>query len=471
MSTTPDGIDLKPDAPASERMGKRAGILAGGVLAVMVSLIIYGVLSRQGPQITSAEPPKAVTAASSAAKAINSELPDGNFALKGKSGASPSASGELKAAESPKFAIDDSKKSLPGEVASAIAIDPARPVGPREPTFEERMLAARYAQEVEAMKAGTEIRSGSAGAATARSGGGGMEQLLAAAGGGGAGGIEGLLKGLSGAGSGAGSASGGIEAALASRISALGGGGAGAPSLGGSSGDYEGQNKQGQKAEFARQTGAQGMANYLKSQRTAPLSKFEIKAGWDLPAAMEHGINSDLPGELRAMITQNVFDSATGKYLLIPQGTRVIGMSNSNVSYAQSGLQAVWTRLVFPDSSSMDLGSMVGQDQAGFSGLRDEVDNHWMRVIGAALLSSVFTAAYQISQGVAGATAPGGAQSSQQILSAAAGADVSRVGSEIVRRNLNIQPTIVINPGYKFNIRVNRDMGFQAPYRVMMAGG
>ena len=105
--------------------------------------------------------------------------------------------------------------------------------------------------------------------------------------------------------------------------------------------------------------------DYLRSIRSAPLSRFEIKAGWEIPAILEQSLNSDLPGELKALVTSNVYDTATGMYLLIPQGSRLIGQYDSRVSYGQEGVQVTWSRVIFPDASAIDLNGMVGLDSRG----------------------------------------------------------------------------------------------------------
>src|SRR5262249_16376167 len=98
--------------------------------------------------------------------------------------------------------------------------------------------------------------------------------------------------------------------------------------------------------------------------------------GWEIPAVLEQELNSDLPGELKALVMANVYDTATGRHLLIPQGARMVGAYDSNIAYGQSGVQVVWHRIIYPDASSIDLGSMVGQDSQGSSGFRSDVDNH-----------------------------------------------------------------------------------------------
>src|ERR1700726_1130272 len=130
--------------------------------------------------------------------------------------------------------------------------------------------------------------------------------------------------------------------------------------------------------------------DYLRSTREAPLSRFEIKAGWEIPAVLEQSLNSDLPGELKALVTSNVYDTATGQYLLIPQGSRLIGKYDSRVSYGQDGVQVAWSRIIFPDASSIDLDGMLGLDSQGNAGLRDKVDRHYERIVGFAALTSLF---------------------------------------------------------------------------------
>jgi type IV secretion system protein VirB10 len=106
------------------------------------------------------------------------------------------------------------------------------------------------------------------------------------------------------------------------------------------------------------------------------LSSYEIKSGWEIPAVLEQGLNSDLPGELKALVTVNVYDTATGQFLLIPQGSRLVGKYDSRVSYGQSGVQVVWNRIIFPNASSVDLNGMEGLDAQGNAGLRDKVDRN-----------------------------------------------------------------------------------------------
>jgi type IV secretion system protein VirB10 len=226
--------------------------------------------------------------------------------------------------------------------------------------------------------------------------------------------------------------------------------------------EYDGQNDQARKETFLQNAATHRTDDYLRSTREAPLSRFEIKTGWEIPAVLEQGLNSDLPGELKALVTVNVYDTATGQYLLIPQGSRLIGKYDSRVSYGQSGVQVVWNRVVFPDASTVDLNGMEGLDSQGNAGLRDKVDRHYKRLFGSAALSSLFSAAFDITQrqnqSVLNYPSP------VQTAEASVSRNMSETGSEITRRNLNVQPTIKVPVGYRFTVRVNRDILFESPY-------
>jgi type IV secretion system protein VirB10 len=205
----------------------------------------------------------------------------------------------------------------------------------------------------------------------------------------------------------------------------------------------------------------------LKSTRNAPLSLYEIKGGWEIPAVLEQALNSDLPGELKALVSSNVYDTATGRFLLIPQGSRLLGVYNSRIGYGQDGVQVIWDRVIYPDGSSLDLSGMIGQDAHGYSGFRDKVDHHYKRLIGFAVLTSLFAAASEISQSQNRSllTYP----SPAQVAGSAVGQQAAELGAQITRRNLSVQPTIKIPVGYRFNVRVNRDILFDSPYAPMSA--
>ena len=241
-----------------------------------------------------------------------------------------------------------------------------------------------------------------------------------------------------------------------------------APSIPVTETEYEAQNAQTRKDAFLKAAQHRGAAeDYLPYTREAPMSRYEIKAGWEIPAMLEQSLNSDLPGELKALVTSNVYDTATGQYLLIPQGARLIGKYDSRISYGQDGVQVAWSRVIFPDASSIDLDGMVGLDSHGNAGLRDQVDRHYKRLIGMSVLTSMFMAAFAISQSRSQSILayPTPTQAAQ----AAVGQELSQTGAQVTRRNMNVQATIKVPAGYRFTVRVNRDILFEAPYEPVRA--
>ncbi|UWZ85138.1 TrbI/VirB10 family protein [Occallatibacter riparius] len=232
--------------------------------------------------------------------------------------------------------------------------------------------------------------------------------------------------------------------------------------------DFDRQNAQFDKEGFANKANSKTESDYLPRARTAALGKFEVKSGWLIPAVLEQELNSDLPGLIRALVRENVYDSVTGQYLLIPAGSTLIGMYNSHVNYGQDALQAVWKRIIFPDGSSLQLGAFEGDDSQGAAGYRDQVDSHWARIFSGALLTSLFAMGVQLSQGQNSSVLQ--SQSVGQQAGAAVGQQVGQLGVEVTRRNLNIQPTIRIRPGYRFFVRVEKDILFKGPYTPMRAG-
>jgi type IV secretion system protein VirB10 len=208
--------------------------------------------------------------------------------------------------------------------------------------------------------------------------------------------------------------------------------------------------------------------DYSSATRGPALSKYEIKAGWDIPATLESEVNTDLPGEVKAVVRENVYDTATGQYLLISQGSRLIGQYDNRVSYGQSRAIVIWSRLIFPDGSSVDLDGMVGHDASGAAGFRDQVDNHYLRLVSTALMLSAFTAGIEMSQPQT--TSASGLLSPSAEATQALGQQFGQLGMEVTRKNLNIQPTVKIRPGYRFNVRVSRDIAFAEPYADTEAG-
>jgi type IV secretion system protein VirB10 len=183
-----------------------------------------------------------------------------------------------------------------------------------------------------------------------------------------------------------------------------------------------------------------------------------VQAGAVIPAALITGIRSDLPGQVTAQVTENVFDSPTGRYLLIPQGSKLIGTYDSQVSFGQDRVLLVWTRLIMPSGRSIVLERQPGADTRGFAGLEDEVDHHWARLFGAAALSTLLGVGAEL----------GASNNDSAILTAlrrGSTDSLNQTGQQVVRRNLNIQPTITIRPGFPVRVIVNRDLVL-APYRI-----
>jgi len=248
--------------------------------------------------------------------------------------------------------------------------------------------------------------------------------------------------------------------------------GGSSPSLlsgnGGSENDSDANLQQHKESFIEKARESREERDYSSATRTPALSKYEIKAGWDIPATLESGVNTDLPGEVKAVVRENVYDTATGKYLLIPQGSRLIGQYDNRVSYGQSRAIVIWSRLIFPDGSSVDLDGMVGHDASGAGGFHDQVDNHYVRLVSMALMLSAFTAGIEMSQPQT--TSASGILSPSAEATQALGQQFGQLGIEVSRKNLNIQPTVKIRPGYRFNVRVNRDIAFAEPYADTEAG-
>jgi hypothetical protein len=182
--------------------------------------------------------------------------------------------------------------------------------------------------------------------------------------------------------------------------------------------------------------------------------------GTGIPAALITGIRSDLPGQITAQVTEAVFDSPTGRAKVIPQGARLIGTYDSQVAFGQSRVLLVWTRLIMPNGRSIVLERQPGADAAGYSGLEDEVDNHWKELLGAAALSTLLAVGTEVNSG---ADANNTNSAIVQALRRGAGDALNQTGQQVVRRNLNIQPTLTIRPGFPVRVIVNRDLVLE-PY-------
>lgn len=183
----------------------------------------------------------------------------------------------------------------------------------------------------------------------------------------------------------------------------------------------------------------------------APASRYILQAGSVIPAALLTGVRSDLPGQVTSQVTEHVYDSPTGRHLLIPQGSKLIGTYDSQVAYGQSRVLMVWTRLILPNGRSIVLERQAGADPEGYAGLEDQVDHHWGRLFMAAAVSTLLGVGSQI-----------GASNDENMIVTAlrrGGSDsLNQTGQQVVRRNLNIQPTLTIRPGLPVRVIINRDL-------------
>lgn len=216
-------------------------------------------------------------------------------------------------------------------------------------------------------------------------------------------------------------------------------------------------NKQPEKKAFLNQEKAR--KNYNEDLISSPVSKYEVKMGGIIPGILQTGINSDLPGSMTAIVREDVYDTVSGRYLLIPKGTRVIGKYSSFISFGQSRVLVVWQRLIFPNGKSINLDNFEGADMSGYSGLIGDVDNHTLKLLQGVVLASVLGAAAGIvdDRGDDRGSWRNGA-------GRGAGEEVITLGETMANRLLSVQPTIKIQPGTRFNIMVNSDLVLE-PYK------
>ncbi|MBP9741773.1 MAG: hypothetical protein KBD37_00275 [Burkholderiales bacterium] len=202
--------------------------------------------------------------------------------------------------------------------------------------------------------------------------------------------------------------------------------------------------------------------DYINSSVKDPISKYEIKAGTPIPGFMITPINSDLPGVVTAQVARNIYDTKTGNYLLIPGGSRLIGVYDSNIAYGQSRVMVAWNRVIFPSGASYRLYGMPGTDAMGISGLTGEVNNHYGRIYGSAMVMGVITAGMQYSQNNSNSNVQTGTTYPNptvgQSLAAGLGQQLGQAGLQVTQKNLNVQPTIEIPASQQINIMLTSDV-------------
>ena len=189
----------------------------------------------------------------------------------------------------------------------------------------------------------------------------------------------------------------------------------------------------------------------------APISPYVLQAGSVIPAALVTGIRSDLPGQVTAQVTENVYDSPTGRILLIPQGSKLVGLYDSQVEFGQSRVLLAWTRLILPGGRSIVLDRQPAGDPQGFAGLEDRVDRHWKQLASAAMLSTLLGVGAELGSG-------SGDSDTVRALRRGAANAVSQAGQQVVAKSLDVQPTLTVPPGLPVRVIITRDLELE-PFR------
>lgn len=210
----------------------------------------------------------------------------------------------------------------------------------------------------------------------------------------------------------------------------------------------------GRKLDFVHATDGQSV--YNPHQIQDPVSPYEVMAGTLISASLITGLDSDLPGLVVAQVTQNVFDTVSGKILLIPQGSRLVGTYDSVVAFGQSRALLVWQRIIMPDGSSIQIDNLPATDSAGYSGLEDQVDFHTWALIKGVAISTLL--------GVGSQLAISGQSDLMLSIRNSTQDSVNQAGQQITQKNLNIQPTIKVRPGWPLRVIVHKDIVLR-PYR------
>ncbi|MEO9340941.1 IncP-type conjugal transfer protein TrbI [Mesorhizobium sp. SB112] len=203
---------------------------------------------------------------------------------------------------------------------------------------------------------------------------------------------------------------------------------------------------------------------YVANRVLPQQSPYELKRGSVVPATLITGINSDLPGRITAQVSQNVYDSATGHRLLIPQGAKLFGRYDSRIAFGQNRVLVVWTDIIFPNGSTLQIGGMAGTDAEGYSGFRDKVDRKLLPTFGSAALIALIGTG--IDMAIPQDRNRSGVSNNAEDASRRNFAETfGRVADRMIQRNLDVQPTLKIRPGYKFNVLVDQDIVFPGFYR------
>jgi type IV secretion system protein VirB10 len=208
-------------------------------------------------------------------------------------------------------------------------------------------------------------------------------------------------------------------------------------------------NRQIRKLEFLEEGGPRDTDNPHRIED--PATPFEVMAGTVIPASLITGVNSDLPGTVIAQVTQNIYDTVTGQYVLIPQGAKLIGRYDSVIAFGQSRALLVWSRIIYPDGASIVIDAMPASDVAGYAGLSDQVDFHTFRLLKGVVLSTLLGVGTELSFDDAESDIVAALRESAQT-------SANQAGQKIVQRHLDIQPTIKIRPGWPLRVIVHKDL-------------
>lgn len=460
---SPDSVQLKGKLTGLTRVSRKVKALAAIVIVAVLGYVMFAIFgANDDGSVPSSKEDAAEAAAQQAQKSPSPASPNFGNVGSGQAVVVAQAASAATAALGPTFPVGASGAGVPSvpAPASGVAAAPggagkvvlgarSSPTG-AEGQYQspEQQEAARRKRELDEKRKQAIESSLDAGSGDAATGG------LGAAGGSGLGAASTssnpLLAQLAQA----------AGAAAAAQGAGATGGSPLVPAIGGQQQDD--QNKQGRKEQFLASAAslAKTRLNEVKMPATSP---YEIKAGWIIPAALECALNSDLPGQTCARVIESVYDTATGKYLLIPQGSKLIGTYDSQIAYGQERILVVWTRLIFPDGSSISLDGMPGEDKAGNAGFDANVNNHYLKVLGSATFMALFSAGIELTQKQS--TNVNGVQTNSQIISQSVGQQLGQTGAAYIQKGMNIQPTLTRAPGYKFNIVATRDIVFPSAYR------
>lgn len=419
-----DVLNYQPDAvkPKGNFSSKRFAI---GVFLVLVAVLMFIVATSNNQKPNADEEAKAALAAKQKAEAANNnnanrslpQLTDENGNTEGQLGPNPKAE-EPKPSEP---ASGNTTFSPKGETSVVIGPAPVDPVAQEKLRQESELARKKFAKEQEAFGSGLLVKHGE---------GGGQQAAPATT----------------------------AQLANGPKPTAY------EPAASGQSNDYNVEAAKDKEQFFTRADQDQWLSPYTREAGRP----FELKTGAVIPGVMVTGINSDLPGAIVGQVAQDVYDTATGRFLLLPKGSKIYGVYDARVAYGQRRALIAWNRVLFPDGSAVTLGAMPGGDISGYAGFEDQVDNHYLRIFGSAVLMSFITGgtAYALDKATNNGSGDKDQTTLQDEMTSALAAQLGQTATALIQKNLNISPTVTIRPGYAFNIVVTKDIMFQEPYHA-----